>query len=72
MINHWLNKSKRKKTLSDIDDIGVEVWSDDGTFGDFFDKLTKEQKDFLMSLSLVDFVCDVNQDTITFELVHPN
>lgn len=71
MINHWLIKSKRKKLLNDIDDVGMEIWSNDGTFGDFFDRLTKEQKNFLMSLSLSDFVCDMNQDIISFELTHP-
>lgn len=71
MNNHWLTKSKRKKILNDIDDIGMEVWSNDGTFGDFFDKLTKEQKDFLMSLDLSDFVCDINRDVINIELTTP-
>ena len=71
MINHWLIKSKRKILLNDIDDIGMEVWSNDGTFEDFFQKLTKEQKDFLMSLNLSDFVCDFNRDVITLELTHP-
>lgn len=49
----------------------MEVWSNDGTFGDFFDKLTKEQKDFLMSLDLSDFVCDINRDVINIELTTP-
>lgn len=71
MNNHWLTKSKRKKILNDIDDIGMEIWSNDGTFGDFFDKLTKEQKDFLMSLDLSDFVCDINRDVINIELTTP-
>jgi len=71
MNNHWLTKSKRKKILNDIDDIGMEVWSNDGTFGDFFDKLTKEQKDFLMSLDFSDFVCDINRDVINIELTTP-
>jgi len=70
MNNHWLTKSKRKKILNDIDDIGMEVWSNDGTFVDFFDKLTKEQKDFLMSLDFSDFVCDINRDVINIELTH--
>jgi hypothetical protein len=72
MINHWLSKSKRKKILSDIDDIGMDVWGDDGTFGDFFNNLSQEQKDFLMSLSLSDFVCDINRDKVIFELESPN
>lgn len=71
MNNHWLTKSKRKKILNDIDDIGMEVWSNDGTFGDFFDKLTKEQKDFLMSLDFSDFVCDINRDVINIEITTP-
>lgn len=71
MINHWLTKSKRKKILNDIDDLGMEVWSNDGTLGDFIRSLSKEQKDFLMSLSLSDFVCDINQDIISLELTDP-
>jgi len=72
MNNHWLIKSKRKKFLNDIDDIGMEVWSNDGTFGDFIDKLSKEQKSFLMSLDFSDFVCDINQDIISIELTSPS
>lgn len=71
MNNHWLAKSKIKKLLNDIDDIGTEVWSNDGSLKDFFDKLTKEQKDFFMSLDLSDFICDINQDLISIELTCP-
>lgn len=50
----------------------MEVWSNDGTFGDFIDKLSKEQKSFLMSLDFSDFVCDINQDIISIELTSPS
>ncbi len=69
MKNHWLGTAKKKRIVNKIDDAGLEVWSEDGTFGDFFKRLTKQEKDFLMHLNLSDFVCEIDDNKFIFELV---
>ena len=69
MNNHWLSHVKKKKMLKAIDDIGMEVWSSDGTFGEFLRSLNKEQKSFLLSMHLSDFSCEVDEDAFRMELL---
>jgi hypothetical protein len=72
MKNHWLGSAKKKKILSKIDDIAMEVWSEDGTFGDLYIQLSREQKNFLMSMVLSDFVFVPGEEKIYLELVVAN
>lgn len=71
MNNHWLSSGKKKKFLRDVDDVGIEVWSDDGTFDDFMRALTRDQRRLLSSMQLSDFSCDINQETFRIELTFP-
>lgn len=72
MNNHWLSSVRKKKLFRTIDDVGMEVWSSDGSFGDFLRSLSKEQKRFLFSMQLSDFVCEMNEETFRIELTFPN
>lgn len=72
MKNHWLSSVRKKRLLNSIDDVGMDVWSDDGTFGEFLKRLTKEQKDFFVNLLVADFSCEIDQDTFRIELTYPS
>lgn len=72
MNNHWLSSVKKKKIFKAIDDIGMEVWSSDGTLEDFLYGLTREQKNFILSMQLADFSCEINDETFRIELTFPS
>jgi hypothetical protein len=72
MKNYWLGTAKKKRMLTSIDDVGMEVWSKDGTLGDFLSGLNKEQKSFIMSMNMADFICEINEDRFIIELIHTN
>jgi hypothetical protein len=71
MNNHWLSSVKKKKLFKSIDDLGMEVWSNDGTLGEFLKSLNKEQRNFFFSLMMADFSCELNDETFRIELVFP-
>jgi len=71
MNNHWLSTVKKKKMFSSIDDVGMEVWSSDGNLGELLKSLSKQQRDFILSLQLSDFSCDINEETFRIELTFP-
>jgi hypothetical protein len=72
MNNHWLSSGRKKKLFKSVDDVGMEVWSSDGTFEDFIKGLTREQKNFLFSMQLADFSCEINEETFRIELTFPS
>ena len=57
--------------FSSIDDVGMEVWSSDGNLGELLKSLSKQQRDFILSLQLSDFSCDINEETFRIELTFP-
>lgn len=71
MNNHWLGISKRKKMFKEIDELAMEVWSEDGTFGDLLAVLSDEQTDFLMSMMISDFAADADEFKFGMEVVAP-
>jgi hypothetical protein len=71
MQNPWLNVVKSKQMMREIDEIAMEVWGDDGNLSDFFAALTDEQTDFLFSMKIKDFACDLDDMTCGFELSDP-
>jgi len=71
MNNHWLSTVKKKKMFRAIDDVGMEVWSSDGTFGELLKSLSKQQREFILLLQLSDFSCDLNEETFRIELTFP-
>jgi hypothetical protein len=71
MNNHWLSSVKKKKLLRAIDDVGMEVWSSDGTLEDLLKSLNREQRSFLLSMQLADFSCEINDETFRIELTFP-
>lgn len=72
MKNHWLSSVRKKRLFRTIDDVGMEIWSEDGTFGDFLSSLSKEQKIFFSSLLLSDFSCEFDDETFRIELTFPD
>lgn len=71
MNNHWLNSAKKKQIYKEIDDIAMDVWGDDGTFGDLIAALNDEQTDFLMNMLLKDFAGDPDDMSFGIEVIAP-
>lgn len=71
MNNHWLDCAKKKQLYKEIDEIGMEIWSEDGTLADLIAALNDEQTDFLMSLKIRDFVGDVDEMSFGLEVIAP-
>lgn len=71
MNNYWLAAVEKKKIIKSIDDLGMEVWSEDGTFGDFVSSLSKDEKKMLCSFMLSDFSCDHDEGVFRLELLIP-
>jgi hypothetical protein len=71
MSNPWLASAQNKQMMKDIDQIAIDVWSQDGTLNDFFASLTDEQTDFLFSMKIKDFACDPTDLSCGFELNLP-
>lgn len=69
--NHWLSSVKKKRFFRAVDDIGMEVWSSDGTFGEFLKLLSREQRDILFAMQLADFSCEMKDETLRIELTFP-
>lgn len=66
--NPWLNSAKNKKIFSAIEDLAMEVWGEDGTFGDLLSVLSDEETDFLFNMKITDFAADIDDLSIGFEL----
>lgn len=71
MNNHWLDQIRKKKMFKEIDEIAMEVWSEDGTLGDLIALLNDEQTDYLMGMMLSDFAADVDDFKFGFEVAAP-
>lgn len=71
MNNHWLQLLKKKKMFKEIDEIAMEVWSEDGTLGDLFACLSDEQTDYLMSMMISDFVAEADEFKFGMEIQAP-
>jgi hypothetical protein len=69
MNNYWLNIIDRKKMFKEIDEIGVSVWTEEGTLGDFLDSLNQKQLDFLMKMPLIEFSADHDEERFGIEVV---
>jgi hypothetical protein len=69
--NHWLKCAKKKQLFKEIDEIGLEVWGEDGTLGDLFASLNDEQTDFLMNMLVRDFMADPDDMSFGVELIAP-
>ena len=71
MNNHWLQISDKKRLYKEIDELAMEVWSEDGTFGDLLSVLSTEQSDFLMGMLLKDFAGDPDDMSFGLDLIAP-
>lgn len=71
MNNHWLALGKKKRMFKEIDEIAMEVWSEDGTLGDLIALLNDEQVDYLMGMMLSDFVAHQDEFKFGFEVTAP-
>lgn len=67
--NHWLNILDRKRLHKEIDAVGVEVWGENGTLGDFIAALNDEQADFIMNMQIRDFFTDSNELAFGIEII---
>lgn len=71
MQNVWLQSAHTKQLMKEIDEIAMDVWSQDGTLGDLLSVLTDEHTDLLFSLKIKDFASDPDDLSCGFELVSP-
>ena len=67
--NYWLDLLAKKRLYKEIDEIGLEVWAEDGNFGEFLELLNDEQSEFLMNMSIRDFFADSNDFSFGIELI---
>lgn len=67
--NHWLDIVEKKKLHKEIDEVGLEVWSEDGTLGDLISSLTDLQVEFLMAMKIRDFFADADDYAFGIELI---
>ena len=71
MQNHWLNSAHTKQLMKEIDEIAMDVWSQDGTLGDLFATLTDDHTDLLFAMKLKDVSTDPNSIACSIELTSP-
>lgn len=69
--NHWLQIADKKRLFKEIDSIGIEIWGEDGTLGDFFATLNDEQTNFFMNMLIRDFMADPDDMSFGVELIAP-
>ena len=67
--NHWLDAAKKKQLFKEIDELAMDIWAVDGTFGDLIAQLTDEQTDFLMDMRWKDVAADHDDLTFGLELI---
>jgi hypothetical protein len=71
MQNPWLVSAANRQMFQEIDEIAMDVWSDDGTLGDLLASLTDDQTDMLFSLKLKSFASNPNDMSCEIELQSP-
>ena len=64
MNNHWLNEAKYKRLFDEIDDLAMQISSEDGTMADFINAMSSEQSMLFLSM----MVKDIEVDRDVFEL----
>lgn len=69
MNNHWLDNAKKKQLFSEIEELGLEIMDEDGTFGDFLNSLTDKQTDLLMQMRVRDFMAESDDLSFNFDFV---
>jgi hypothetical protein len=57
--------------MKEIDEIAMDIWSQDGTLGDLFSALNDDHTDLLFSMKIKDFASDPNDMSCGIELVSP-
>lgn len=68
MNNHWLVSVKKKQLFQELDAIGLEMWAQAETFGDFLDSLNDEQYDYLKSLRIKEWMSDIDERSFGIDL----
>lgn len=58
MNNYWLDANP---VVVDMDYILSKVWSRKGTFGEFLQALSQQQREILLNMTLTDGAMDQNQ-----------
>jgi hypothetical protein len=71
MQNHWLGTAQSRQLMKEIDDVALDIWSQDGTLGDLFSALNDDHTDLLFSMKIKDFASDPNDMSCGIELVSP-
>ena len=71
MQNHWLGTAQSRQLMKEIDDVALDIWSQDGTLGDLFAALTDDHTDLLFAMKIKDFTSDQNNVTCGIELISP-
>lgn len=71
MQNPWLISSASRQMFQEIDEVAMDVWSDDGTLGDLLASLTDDQTDLLFSLKIKNFASNPHDMSCEIELQSP-
>ena len=57
--------------FKEIDEIALDVWSEDGTLGDLIAALSDEQTNYLMSMMISDFATEPDDFKFGLEIMAP-
>lgn len=71
MNNHWLKCADKKRLFKEIDEIGLEVWAQEGTLADLLNALNTEQHHFFMAMSIRDFMALSDDMSFGIDLIAP-
>ncbi len=71
MNNHWLKCADKKRLFKEIDEIAMELWTQEGNFADLMLALNTEQTHFLMNMLIKDFMASSDDMSFGFDLSAP-
>lgn len=71
MNNHWLKCADKKRLFKEIDEIAMELWTQEGNLADLMLALNTEQTHFLMNMLIKDFMASPDDMSFGFDLSAP-
>lgn len=71
MQNVWLQSAAAKQLMKEIDEIAMDIWSQDGTLGDLFSALNDDHTDLLFAMKIKDFSGDPQNISCIIDLISP-
>ena len=71
MKNHWIDEKKYRAIFRELDEVMMEVWSEDGTLADLFNTLNDEQTVLFLGMKIRDCAADHDDYEMGFTVSKP-